>query len=44
MTPVLNALEGEGYEYHILALVICLVIIIRGSGALSIDRSASREP
>jgi putative oxidoreductase len=35
--------KGEGYEYHILALVICLVIIIRGSGALSIDRSASRE-
>lgn len=35
--------KGEGYEYHILALVICLVIMIKGSGALSIDRSASRE-
>lgn len=35
--------KGEGYEYHILVFVICLVIMIRGSGALSIDRSASRE-
>ena len=35
--------KGEGYEYHILALVICLAIMIRGSGALSIDRSASRQ-
>ena len=35
--------KGEGYEYHILAIVICLAIMIRGSGALSIDRSASRQ-
>jgi len=35
--------KGEGYEYHILAIVICLAIMIKGSGALSIDRSASRE-
>ena len=35
--------KGEGYEYHILAIVICLAILIRGSGALSIDRSASRQ-
>jgi putative oxidoreductase len=35
--------KGEGYEFHILVLVICLAIMIRGSGALSIDRSASRE-
>lgn len=34
--------KGEGYEYHILTLVVCLVIMIKGSGALSIDRSASR--
>jgi putative oxidoreductase len=34
--------KGEGYEYHLLTLVICLVIMIKGSGALSIDRSASR--
>jgi putative oxidoreductase len=35
--------QGEGYEFHILAIVICLAIMIRGSGALSIDRSASRQ-
>ena len=35
--------KGEGYEFHTLVLVICLTILIRGSGALSIDRSASRE-
>jgi putative oxidoreductase len=35
--------KGEGYEYHILAGVICLAIMIKGSGALSIDRSASRQ-
>lgn len=35
--------KGEGFEYHLLAIAICLAIIIRGSGALSIDRSASRE-
>ena len=35
--------KGEGIEYHVLAIVICLAIMIRGSGALSIDRSASRQ-
>jgi putative oxidoreductase len=35
--------KGEGYEYHILAIAICLAIMIKGSGALSIDRSASRQ-
>ena len=35
--------KGEGYEYHILAIIICMAIMIKGSGALSIDRSASRE-
>ena len=35
--------KGEGYEYHILTIIICVAIMIRGSGALSIDRSASRQ-
>jgi putative oxidoreductase len=39
----LGTQKGEGYEFHILAVVICLAIMIRGSGALSIDRSASRD-
>ncbi len=35
--------QGEGFEYHILAIVIALAIMIRGSGALSLDRSLSRS-
>ena len=35
--------KGEGFEYHILAIVIALAIMIRGSGALSLDRSLSRS-
>src|SRR5262245_22448359 len=35
--------KGEGFEYHLLAIGICLAIMIRGSGALSLDRSASRD-
>lgn len=28
---------GEGYEYHLLALGMAVVLIIRGGGALSLD-------
>ena len=34
---------GEGFEYHVLAIAIALAIMIRGSGAFSIDRSLSRS-
>lgn len=30
---------GEGFEYHLLALALALVVVIRGSGACSIDRA-----
>ena len=30
--------EGHGFEYHLLAIALALVIVIRGSGALSLDR------
>jgi len=33
--------KGEGVEYHILAIGMALAILIKGSGALSIDRSMS---
>ena len=33
--------KGEGFEYHLLAIAMCLVILIRGAGALSIDRALS---
>lgn len=30
-------LEGEGFEFHILGVTLALIVMIRGSGALSID-------
>jgi putative oxidoreductase len=30
--------KGEGYEYHLLTIVVALAIVIRGAGAFSIDR------
>jgi putative oxidoreductase len=35
--------EGEGVEYHILAIAIALAIMIKGSGALSIDAALSKS-
>lgn len=32
---------GEGFEYHILVVVIALAVMIKGSGALSLDRLLS---
>lgn len=29
--------KGEGFEYHLLALVIALALLIRGGGAYSVD-------
>jgi putative oxidoreductase len=29
---------GEGFEYHLLAIALGLAILIKGSGALSVDR------
>ena len=33
---------GEGYEYHLLAAALALVVIIRGGGAASVDGVISR--
>ena len=30
--------KGEGFEYHLLALALLIVVLLRGSGALSLDR------
>lgn len=35
--------KGEGYEYHLLVLAICLLIIVKGAGALSLDQILSKE-
>lgn len=34
--------KGEGYEFFILLIAMAIAILIRGSGALSIDRMISR--
>ena len=34
---------GEGFEYHLLAMAIALVIIINGAGAFSIDGALSKS-
>ena len=31
--------KGEGYEYHLLAIALCLLVMIKGAGALSLDRA-----
>jgi len=35
--------KGEGVEYHVLAIAALLVILISGSGALSVDRLIARS-
>jgi putative oxidoreductase len=35
--------KGEGFEYHLLALALLLVVMVRGSGAFSIDQILARN-
>jgi putative oxidoreductase len=35
--------KGEGIEFHLLALAVALAIMIKGSGALSVDRALSKS-
>lgn len=35
--------QGEGFEYHLLAIAIALVIIWKGSGAASVDRVVAQK-
>jgi len=34
--------KGEGYEFHLLVIVICIAILVRGAGAFSVDRSLTK--
>lgn len=34
---------GEGYEYHLLVLAICAVLVANGGGRASVDRALSRR-
>jgi len=36
-----GAQAGEGFEFHILAIALALVVMLRGSGAASVDRALS---
>ena len=35
--------KGEGFEYHLLALTIALILMVRGGGAFSVDRALAGE-
>jgi putative oxidoreductase len=37
-----GAQAGEGYEYHILAAAIAVAVMVKGGGALSVDRALQR--
>ena len=39
-----GAQKGEGFEYHILAGAMALVLVIAGGGRASIDRLIARKP
>jgi putative oxidoreductase len=34
--------KGEGFEFHLLAIAIGIVVLVRGAGALSVDRLLTR--
>jgi hypothetical protein len=35
--------QGEGFEFHLLAIALALAIVIGGSGAFSLDRVVSKS-
>jgi putative oxidoreductase len=35
--------KGEGFEYHLLAIAIAIVLMARGSGAFSVDRALTAK-
>jgi putative oxidoreductase len=34
--------KGEGFEYHLLVIAVAAALLLRGSGAFSLDRSLSK--
>jgi len=38
-----GAQKGEGFEYHLLVIGICVALLIRGGGMISVDRGLSDE-
>ena len=35
--------QGEGFEYHVLVLAMCIVLLIDGGGSLSLDRKLTKQ-
>jgi len=35
--------KGEGFEYHLLALGLAIALIVKGGGALSVDRALAEK-
>ncbi len=35
--------KGEGFEFHILAVAILVVVMAKGAGALSVDRAIAKK-
>ena len=35
--------QGEGFEYHVLVLAMCLALIVQGGGTWSFDRQLSKQ-
>lgn len=35
--------KGEGFEYHLLVIAMAVVLMIKGGGALSVDRALSEK-
>lgn len=38
-----GAQKGEGYEYHLLAIGLALIVLMHGAGRASIDRALSKN-
>jgi putative oxidoreductase len=38
-----GAQKGEGFEYHLLVIGICVALLIRGGGMISVDRGLGEE-
>jgi len=38
-----GAQKGEGFEYHLLVIGICIALLIRGGGMISVDRGLGNE-
>jgi putative oxidoreductase len=36
--------KGEGFEYHLMAIAICLALLISGGGKWSVDRAIAGSP